>query len=378
MEIQDIYFGVTGLYRPSFFQMEINHEHPLNDIAKLPDHILETYLHEYVHFLQDISTTFGLTNACYVVEYMKFAAQEIRQSYGDTFPIPLPLKPSVQNKVYENTQLMQIYAGTSRMPVDNLIIEEIKNIKRTQVNIPISSTDFKLVPQIIVYYIDSNRQHRDFFFGATCIIENMAFLIERLCFKKDKFLSDIPYHAAEMIAYYQYEEFAKNPLNMLALCDVSLFSFNPGDLFVCALKEMKEKNWLPKTPLDIYAFCKEFFKLNYETARNIFELYEIQQKEAIKELGDYFTIDEFKDNKKWVELIIQKAAEFRQKQPSFIIDLAVNGNPRQNNIFAILIKEIGVPQITNAVGESYFYHKDAANYNFHPIFLLQLIKFLIF
>lgn len=379
MDRDYIYHGVSGLYHPSFFQMEIDHEASLEKLSELPDPILETYLHEYVHFLQNISTTFGLTNACYVVEFMKYAAKEIKFTYGEEFPIPLPLKQEQEHKVFENEKLMRAYSGTSRMPDENLWIKVVNQIDRSKEKYSVGAGVEVDIPKITVHYLDSENKDREFVFGATCIIENMAFLIERMSIKQHKQLADIPYHAAELIAYHFYPEFAKEPLNVLALCDASLFSFHPADLFVNTLKYMFEKHWLPEKPMDVYDLCKKFLKVDYQGATDIFELYAVQKDAAIRELQSYFTNDEFKDNKKWIEVVLNKAFELRVKWPSFMLDLAVSGPPKQNKVFATLIHDIGTPQVTNLLGADYFYHPDIASHDFRPyafVAISQIFKIL--
>ena len=49
-------------YRPSFFHMKIDLPVDLGDLNEITDATFALYLHEYIHFVQDISTIYGLMN----------------------------------------------------------------------------------------------------------------------------------------------------------------------------------------------------------------------------------------------------------------------------------------------------------------------------
>ena len=48
------------------------------------------FFHEYIHFLQDITTTYCLTNCYYIGEYIQSVVTDINNKYkkGDTVLIP--------------------------------------------------------------------------------------------------------------------------------------------------------------------------------------------------------------------------------------------------------------------------------------------------
>lgn len=60
-----------GLYNPSFFKItlktgeELPKEDPKNSLVS--EITGAAFLHEYIHFLQDITTSSGLNNFCYIV-----------------------------------------------------------------------------------------------------------------------------------------------------------------------------------------------------------------------------------------------------------------------------------------------------------------------
>lgn len=56
---------VLGYYIPSFFEMHVDTYHNDMTINKLPPGDMTTLFHEYIHFLQDFTTYYGL-NGIYV------------------------------------------------------------------------------------------------------------------------------------------------------------------------------------------------------------------------------------------------------------------------------------------------------------------------
>ena len=79
-----------GYYCPSFFKMEINTKEDLSDLKSLDTQIISTFFHEYIHSLQDITTTFGLTNACIIVDRMKYYNNDVILNKQD-FKVPYSL-----------------------------------------------------------------------------------------------------------------------------------------------------------------------------------------------------------------------------------------------------------------------------------------------
>lgn len=52
-----------GSYTPVFFLMKLSFPFDINDLSELSTENLGTFAHEYVHFLQNTSTPYGLWQA---------------------------------------------------------------------------------------------------------------------------------------------------------------------------------------------------------------------------------------------------------------------------------------------------------------------------
>ncbi len=349
-----------GFYLPSFFKMKVNVPDSLENLQSLPDSSLAIYLHEYIHFIQDISSTFGLMNSCITVDYLKFACQEILNSPGKYFLTPINPRPDSLNSVHVNFELRKIYQGSTSRIERISIIKIGKSFKR--INFPDRTRN---VPYIIVEYKDSSLSTGTFSFGAGCIKESMAYLVQSIIFPNLVHVPEVPYLSAETLITKLYPQLLKDKLNILALCDVALGTYHPGPFFYDVITKMSTENWLPNDPKDIYLYCGNQ-KLCSEDSINLEFLLFDTAKEAIKQVGDFFTIDIFKDNKIWIEYIIKTAVDYRKKSPSFIVDIARSGNIVNNVNFSNLFKAVGTPMVTNKNNEGTFYCPLQEKYEIGP------------
>ncbi|WP_146090639.1 hypothetical protein [Aureitalea marina] len=93
--IEDEY-EIRGFYRPHFLSIFINGEFDV-DLEKMSQKDLGTFVHEYTHYLQNISTVFGLRNSVYFFRYLFEVKQFVHQNQS----INIPLKEFEISKALE-------------------------------------------------------------------------------------------------------------------------------------------------------------------------------------------------------------------------------------------------------------------------------------
>ena len=113
-----------GSYSPSFFKMEVLTTHSLSNLTELPPEVFATFFHEYLHFLQDITTTFGLINATMQVDRMKFANQYLLNN-PSPFTVPIPIDADSINAV--NRGIQRVYLG-SRGGIKTINIRDVNEV----------------------------------------------------------------------------------------------------------------------------------------------------------------------------------------------------------------------------------------------------------
>lgn len=78
-----------GTYAPSFFKLGVNTGKDLNHLDQLDIKSFSIFIHEYIHFLQDITTSFGLVNINIIVDKMKYFNNDILGKNVHEFRVPL-------------------------------------------------------------------------------------------------------------------------------------------------------------------------------------------------------------------------------------------------------------------------------------------------
>lgn len=192
--------SLLGYYVPSFFEMHIDTFHDDLTITSLSPADRCILFHEYIHFLQDITTYYGLSAIYAHGEYIRGVVTRIYKAQKPSFIVPFEIFDNNDN-VLLNRQLANLTQGDDTT-ISNL---KIAKIEESEDEITIPNKYMDRIPSIILYTDDSMM-----IFGAIAIMENMAYLFERLCepshYKKSP---DYPYRAAELVADYFVPNFSK-------------------------------------------------------------------------------------------------------------------------------------------------------------------------
>jgi len=348
--------NILGFYLPGFFRLHISTQNSIVDFNKLNDFDFSILLHEYIHFIQDITTYYCLNNIHSTVEYFRFVNNFIINKLDNEFEIPILPDPSNNDNVLLNSFLCNITFGYfENNDVDQIFSYKIEN---KAINIPRSP--ISEIEIVSVVFFDRSNIKRDFIFGAGCILESMSYILQKLTCKNYAISPDIPYLSAELLVEFIYPDFGKNLLNILALCDISLNISNPAKYFVLTLEEWKKKGIVPSSPKLLYDnFRNGNFKVNSIEVGNAVDRNFINMSNLAKsQLFGYFNDKRFDNLKKWIEEVIMVAQNLRLQNPYFILDIA-EGNIRENKVFIEIFNKLGTPLLTNNNNEFRFYHPKA-------------------
>lgn len=358
-------FTTLGFYRPSFFKMQVNSTDNLEDLNQLSDITSAVYLHEYIHFLQDISTTFGFMNISTVVDYIKYVNQSSINGTSRTFRVPVNPRPSPNDEVFFNLNLKKKYVGS----VEDIVNAAITNINKTSISVTLRNGN-QNIDTVTIDYTDRSGKLDYHQFGSHCIIESIAYLVENSIYPNLlPSAPDFPYRAAQKVVDFEYPVLLQDPLNVLALCDISLMSFNPGEFFYSMLLEMKSTSYIPSRPEDIYHFCSSRTSFNYNGATTLNQLFLMASNNGCCQLCDYFTTNNFGDNKTWINYTISSAVNIRITDPFFILNIARGGKIQSNVSFANVLTKLGTPMVTNLNDEGTFYSPLQSSHNILPEYL---------
>ncbi len=339
-----------GYYEPAFFHINIGTN---SSFEKFSSRDFSIFLHEYIHFIQDVTTVYGLNNMYVYSEYIRFATNKVYGSQSKKFSVPIvPLNDNHDN-VFLNRQICKLTFGDS----DEIkkVVKIVDIITENQSTGVIGSA-VDNIESILVICNDDLGEEWPVTFGALSIMENMSYLMEQLICTDYDSSPDFPYSFAEKIVEKIYPEFGKEKLNILALCDLSLQYNNPGKIFVQFLQDMFSVKWLPESPEEIYdSVYKRRNTLNGEGENSIEDVYNQLSLKVRNQVQGYFNDPElFTDIRNWINQLLKTAQEIRFDNKYFILDIARGGK----DVFQSFFKQLGTPLISNSTGECTLLYPD--------------------
>jgi len=359
-----------GFYSPSFLRMHVDTDKSLQNLNILTDIEAESvYLHEYTHFIQDISTVYGLANISVIVDYMKFVNNDIIGNPAGAFQLPVMPIPGALDNVDANLEMQKLYNGDGEDHGVTLVAHRKRN-KNVLTNLGNQPVDY-----IEVDYIDVAGNNQSFDFGALSIVENMAYIVESNCYPGCQPSPDLPYSAAEKLVEIIYPAFGANRLNVLALCDISLNMFNPGLFFYDTLIDFQTNGLTFNQPEDIYQQVYNNQPIfNFNGAINFNLLLDAQANLAKQQITGYFNDNYFLPLKSWLNSMIDNAVNYRKANPYFILNIARGGEIKLNVSFKQFMKRVGTPLVTNKYGETTLFRpQNSDNLNYPIIWAINQI-----
>jgi hypothetical protein len=163
-----------GVYTPAFFTMYVDGECKLNPLdMSIKD--LGTFMHEYTHYIQNISTSFGLMSTQNYLIYIESLLKEVREKNIRNFPPKqFIIPPIVQN----NLLRFKLHAGDKNaLEID---FDDIKIVKKG-VDLSTKGVDpstFKTEMNVVLFY-KGGSLIREIKFGSHIIKESMALLVQK-------------------------------------------------------------------------------------------------------------------------------------------------------------------------------------------------------
>jgi len=325
----------SGLYNSSFFKMVINTDRPIiDDRGRFADE--QTFFHEYIHYLQDIATTFGLMNTSQTLKLLLVYVQEAKKNRNTT--IKIPLSNHNFGNVSINHDLVEMYNGDySQDKYRKLQNAHLKLIEHPFNNcIP----GYESVEYINLVFSNGFKFH----FGGIAILECMAYMLEVLVFRKefDKNLS--PYSLAYNITESIYPELCDNLWNIIVICDHALMHFDPGTIFCNTLEYIKHYGLTFESPFEIYDVAKMVTYGNYDDYKSIFNVPLATFNESMDAI---FIHDDHRQIKNWSKEIVLKSYNDIGTNERFIKYIYDNVKYGSLQLISSLIKKYSMPLTFN-------------------------------
>lgn len=325
----DIFAEKTSKYETNHFHMILdgNFELPI-DTMKNEDYA--TFIHEYTHYLQHITTPFGV-KICTMYNKM-FILYRDYFTTNDTIHLPLELWKE-HNGLIKFIKYFTAVKGDKNcsLSIDEVevSINKIEEARNNRTAVDIGIYDFKNGKAEVV----------GFKFGYTCIIESMAHLIQSFI-NNDTHHPDIAYHSVELTCKNIYKEVSEDKKMMISICLCSLMFDNPGVAFFDVIKISKENRDLDG--LQLYQKMMRDFSVSYK-----------EKKMPMYRLFHEF-IDDFKESLSaaigteldYYSLVVEHCKKEASAGTSILLDILYNGDIAKKESFSeILSNMYGYPFI---------------------------------
>lgn len=242
---------VEGEYHRAFAIMKLNgdYSNPENVTLEMDS----AYLHEYIHFIQDFGTCYGVNQS---VDRLSRYLDMILQIQTDNYSGYLKLSDEADFV----SSFFVFAAGDSVEDISDTICHKVNEIEILEEkeyyeeDYPEYVDLFK--PSVIVHY----NHEKEFRFGGEAIAESMACFFEKLFFNANDYEKSLPYNSCEIV----YKEIVGTSCDsiqiMIALCYASLMSHFPGYTFYTIAKRIKDSKRIPKKMKEIFEIAKDLME----------------------------------------------------------------------------------------------------------------------
>lgn len=349
----------NSYYTPAFFRMKVATHESLLDLNKVDELEFMQLYHEYIHFLQDVTTTYGLMNISNVSYYIRDAVYTIEHGSNKLFDHPHKIIDK-GDYGYSNYRLWNVYRGSSIEPmlknvsIDNLDIQKI----------PVNKTEVEMV-FLDITDLDTSVKNSSVVFGGQILCEGMAYLMEKYVYtpvfkKRGEIYPDgdeYPYLICKKIVESIYPEISDKPVIMVGICDMSLMNYNSGLMFIRMVEHFRDIKLHEQ--FGNFQNIRDFVSYMYQEGLQFISGhqydFDTMQKYVARELNKYFKCQEFEGNNRWIDMVFTRAAELRRKTPQFMLDIMIycqGEDIRHNACFGEIFKYLGSPLMFNEDGEA--------------------------
>lgn len=338
--------SVLGYYVPAFFEMHIDIDSADMNINNLSYADLTVLFHEYIHFLQDISTYYGLNHIFVYSEYIHSIINRIYHYDKNIIIVPIDLTDNKDN-VLLNQQIdkLSVGDGGGEYGISEFTIADIQE----EIDFLIDNPDIETIPTVII----NSKEGDTITFGALAIAESMAYLMEQCCSPNDyKKSPDYPYIAANKVADYYVPGFSNNKLMLLALCDAVQMCSIPSICFIRIMKGIRDGKLCFNSPEEIY---DHFYRQEATTvygSSNLLSSFHKLQTCVRQQLKSYLRIESVADSYyEWIDRLFDFAWNWRKNDKYFLLKMAQHNNLKTNEYFRSCINAIGTPLMRNNNGQ---------------------------
>lgn len=337
---------LRGWYDSSCLHIRVQTSRPIFDLTKLlhsndPEdrQLLSTFFHEYVHFLQEVTTVSGAYRLGLMIDFMKESNMKIRNAPGGSFAVPVKLGNTFNAAT--NLILMRLYSGDGEASYAYYQYYDTENVSVLD-----RAHKVITVPVYTVFYRTSRMNLETFKFGDVCLKEFVTHSLQEFFFPEINH-PDIPYKIAGRIIETECPSLTKDIMLYVALCDACLMDIHPARCFFNTIERIKRSNFNAKTCEEIYHFVYSELRLTDGIKDyNVRSAYKRGANFTKKQIADALKSEVFSPNREWITYIYERAEAIRFKKPIFMTAL-VEGPGKFSSLFFEIFRIMGAPFFTD-------------------------------
>lgn len=352
------YNAQAGTYSPSFFSIEINSFDKFDSIAELfrqsqdidadfeernrITSILSTYFHEYFHFVQDISSYYGVNTAWNTYNQIWEVIAHYR---ANDKIIEIPLSKEIFERIYVNHGVcVEIFGDTQLKNVDSQTSRDA-SIKSVEIKNSISS-EGKLTSDL-KYFITIELWHNEnqFFynFGSVAVLETMTHILQSRFFDTSHHDNNpFPYKSGIILAEFVLNNKHFTEENLFCLCDISLMTPYPGYTYYELLNLIKKGELKFDSSDELMELGLNYIESKWGVSQNN----ERAKIGLVKQLQLLSNHSHFKETVHWFELAVSEASRYRKANPRFMLDIYRSDFWLGQSLTNFFVT-VGGPEITN-------------------------------
>lgn len=346
---------MLGFYMPSMFHLHVHTELPLNNLDSWDDTTLCTFFHEYIHYLQDVSTVMGLYNIYTLGEALSDSVNSIYRMPNGKVHVPIAIQPG-QNNVANNIMVLDETSGDYSLPYG--VDEDTLQVtgKASEVSKPTN-----LNGQVVdLHEVRVPFNGGDFLLGSFHISESMAYLAECIVYGAKPGVVEpspnFPYDIVRQLAAFYDPALGNNLPLQFALCDFSLTFSHPAHALVSFMQQYVNEG----STADWMSFVRSL--VNRTNVQGTSGINTYKQgilsiaKLALDSLDKRFKGWNYYDVYQWYHTIIGGVIKKRLDNPLFLTDLVMAGDLKSNDKFKEILGDYGTPVLSDDFNNTYMYN----------------------
>lgn len=217
-------------YHTSFFQIFLQGRYN-EDLSSLNTTDFGLFVHEYIHYIQNIGTMWGIYSALH--EYKRIS--EVFQQLIDKNEINIVYTPDYSVEYQSRHEIWKL--GEGQDSFGDFVGKEIDLSKEIEIRcerVDIQGNKYK---KILLKLHLSDGSETEIHLGAKIIRESMAYMCQCLFDEQYTLQNAIPYKLIDYLCASKYTNIAVDKKKIIAICYIALFSRRPAELLIDYLFE---------------------------------------------------------------------------------------------------------------------------------------------